>query len=116
MKTWGTFQVKKMLISVAHEKLDGVFRGNVKFDVKFRNLESMTKKGYQQFRQMKRHNFWEKWMPIKKKGHQKFLRNSFFGQSKQISNKGGMLQCLRGDGRSCMYVYFHLVFVLCCLR
>ena len=33
-----------MLISVAHERLGDVLGGNVKFHVKFRNLESMTKK------------------------------------------------------------------------
>src|SRR6218665_2481291 len=107
-----------MLISVAHERLGDVFRGeNVKFDVKFRNLESMTKKGYQQFCQMKRHNFWEKWMPIKKEiSSEIFAEFIFLDSLKKISNKVGMLQCLRGDGRSCMYVYFHLISVLCCLR
>src|SRR6218665_2758622 len=70
--------------------------GNVKFDVKFRNLESMTKKGYQQFCQMKRHNFWEKWMPIKKKFHQKFLRNSFFGQSKKSLTRGNVSMSQKG--------------------
>src|SRR6218665_2696279 len=72
MKDWVTFLV-----------------GNVTFDVKFLNLESMTKKDYQQFCQMKRHNFWEEWMPIKKKGHQKFLRNSFFLYSLKDLKQGG---------------------------
>src|SRR6218665_2186417 len=106
MKTWGTFQVKKMSISVAHEKLVGVFRGNVKFDVKFRNLESMTKKGYQQFRQMKRHNFGEKWMPIKKERSSEILRNSFFGQSKKSQTRGECFNVTEGmDAPACMFIF-----------
>src|SRR6218665_3871242 len=80
--------------------------GNVTFDVKFLNLESMTKKGYQQFCQMKRHNFWEKWMPIKKKGHQKFLRNSFFGQSKKSQTRGECFNVSDGmDAPACRFIF-----------
>src|SRR6218665_2237458 len=71
--------------------------GNVIFDVKFLNLESMTKKGYQQFCQMKRHNFWEKWMPIKKeRSSEIFAEFIFLDSPKNLKQRGSASMSQRG--------------------
>jgi len=69
-KTFFAFQGERNFSSL-DEGLGDIFRGkctylgkkkgeNVKFYVKFRNFESMTKKSHQKFWRMKRHIFREK--------------------------------------------------------
>src|SRR6218665_2201896 len=79
--------------------------GNVTFDVKFLNLESMTKKGYQQFCQMKRHNFWEKWMPIKKeRSSEIFAEFIFLDSLKKSQTRGECFNVSEGmDAPACRF-------------